>query len=49
MARQIPSGSRILTIDEKVPLKELSSQYRNSKSEFYTIDDLILTTGGGEI
>lgn len=48
MARQIPSGSRILTIDEKVPLKELSSQYRNSKSEFYTIDDLILTTGGGE-
>tara|TARA_R110002167_G_scaffold41391_2_gene126457 strand:+ start:3375 stop:4385 length:1011 start_codon:yes stop_codon:yes gene_type:complete len=47
MAKTIPSGSWIHTLDVSYQPKELRSTISNSKAEFYTIDDFIYTIGGG--
>lgn len=46
MARQIPSGQKILTHDASLDTAERGSSGKKNKSEYYTIDDIIFTAGG---
>lgn len=45
----IPGSQKIRTIDASVDMTERGSALINSKSEVYTMDDIIETVGGGTI
>jgi len=48
MAREIPGDSKFLTLRGGLNTPEVKARNANNNQEYYTIDDLILTTGGGE-
>ena len=48
MAKTVPSGSWFHTLDPSRIPHERRSAKLNNESEYYTVDDLIFTIGGGE-